>query len=175
MERGARRLPPWQARGASADRVGVARVIGDRMATVGDGASRHRGKTSTGVPLQNHLRHGERVGVRDGEQRPQHAHLFGAAGGSPMQPQLRWTSQAEHLDVFPQYAARMTRAERFHGRFLRGKPSGKMRRGMSPARTIGDLSVGEDATKKPFAVPREHVGHARNVGGVKPQADNVHV
>lgn len=175
MERGASRLPPWQSREASADRVGVAWVIGDGMSGVGDGASRRRGKTSTGVPLQDHLRHGERVGVRDGEQRPEHTHLFGAAGSAPVQPQLRGASLAEHFDVFPQDTARMTRAERLHGRFFRGKPSGQMRRGISPARTIGNLSVGEDATKKPFAVPLEHVGHARNVGGVEPQADDVHV
>ena len=46
--------------------------------------------------------------------------------GAAVQPQLRRTAAADHLDVAPEHALRMAGAERFHRRFFGGEPAGKM-------------------------------------------------
>ena len=93
--------------------------------------------------------------------------LLGATRGAAVQPQLRRTAVAEHLDVLPQHAARMAGAERLHAGFLRGEAAGQRRDGIAAPRTIGDLSLREDAAEKALAVPLADVGDARNVGGVE--------
>lgn len=129
----------------------------------------------TRVPLKKDLGHRQRVGVGDRQQRPLHAHLLRAASSAAVQPQLRGTARTEDLDVFPEHTARMSCAQRFHGRFLRGESPGKMRNRVSPPRTIGNLSLGKDTTEKPLAIPLVQIGDARNVGGIETQADNLHV
>ena len=129
----------------------------------------------TRVPLKKYLGHRQRVGVGDRQKRPLHAHLFRAARRAAVQPQLRGTARPEDLDVLPEHAARMSCAQRFHGSFLRGESPGKMRNRVSPPRTIGNLSLGEDTTEKPLAIPLVQLSDARNVGGIETQADNLHV
>jgi len=87
---------------------------------------------------------------------------------------LRRSSVADHFDVPPQNAARVSGAERLHARFFRGKPAGKVRRRIAPPRTIGNLAVGEDPVQKPLAVPFHHIGDTRDVGCIETQPDDVH-
>ena len=126
------------------------------------------------VSEKEHLRHGKRLGMRDGEERRAHAHAIGVSRGAPMQPQLRRSAHADDFDILPQHAARVAGSERLHCRFLGRETPGEMRYGIAPARTIGNLPLGEDPAQKAVAVATEHVGHAGDVGGVEADPEYVH-
>jgi len=112
--------------------------------------------------------------MRDREQRFADLHLLGASRSTTVQPQLRWTSVPDHLDVLPQHPAGMPGAERLHARFLRGEAAGKMRGRITSPRTIGNLPFGEDPLQKALAVTLQHVRDAGDVGRVEAQPDDVH-
>ena len=96
-------------------------------------------------------------------------------GGAAVQPQLRRTADADHLDVLPEHAARVAGAERLHRGFLRREPPRQVRHRVAAPRTIGDLSVGEDPAQEAIAVALERLPDARNVGRVEPEPEDVHV
>ena len=68
----------------------------------------------------------------------------------------------------------MTGAERLHCRLFRRKSPGKMRSGISPPSTIGNLAGSEHALQEALAVALEDVGEAGNISGVETDAENVH-
>lgn len=110
----------------------------------------------------------------DRHVRPAHVHRIGAPLCAAVELKARRAAAAHDLDVPPEHAVRMAGAERFHGRFLRGETAGKVRHGVTAAGTIRNFAVGEDTTQKTVAVAREDLRDARNVGGVEPDADDVH-
>ena len=159
-------------RKADAARAGSDRVHADacwRRRGVVHGVTRRRGGLSgvrragrtastagcASVAENQHLRHRERVGVRDGQQRRTAAHRARAPRGAAVQPQLRRPAAAERPRVAPEHAARMAGAERLHRRFLRREAPGEVRHRVAPPRAIGDLAVGEDAAQEPVAVALE--------------------
>ena len=110
------------------------------------------------VADEHYLRHGERVGMGDREERPPDLHALSAAGGLAAQLQPRRSATANYFDILPEHAARVARAARLHGGFLGGETAGQVRRGVAPLRTIGNLSCGKHAVQEAIAVPFEHVG-----------------
>lgn len=78
------------------------------------------------------------------------------------------------FDVFPEHAAGVARAKGLHAGLLGGETAGQVRDGVPPARTIGNLPLGEDAAEKTVAVPLEDVRDPRKVSGVDTQPDDVH-
>ena len=119
------------------------------------------------------MRHRQRVGMRDREQRGSRAERREAPAGAAMKQQLRRSSAADDLDIAPQHLLGVTGAERFHRGFLCGEAAGKMDRRMPPALAIRNLAFGENAVEEPLAVPFDGRGDARYVGGVEAKADDV--
>src|SRR5882672_11864919 len=110
--------------------------------------------TPVALPSENqHLRQGQRIGMSDGEQRRIPPHRGKSTRRAAVELQLRRTAAADHLDVAPQHALRVARAERFHGCFLRGETAGEMNSRHPPACAVSDLAFGEDAAGEPLAVP----------------------
>jgi hypothetical protein len=126
------------------------------------------------VAEQEDLRYRDRVGMGDGQQRRSHVHPVRPRGRTSVQPELRRTKRAEHFDVLPEHAARMTRSERLHRGFFRGESPGEMRHGVAALRTIGDLPVREHAAQESLSVSLECAGDARNVGGIDAQSEDRH-
>ena len=112
--------------------------------------------------------------MRDCQERTPHLHAVGAPGGAAVQLQPWWSAAANHLDVLPLHAARMAGAERFHGRFFGGKSASEVRCRIPPPSTIGNLTGRKHALQKTIAITFEHIGEAGNVGGVEPDAEDVH-
>ena len=94
--------------------------------------------------------------------------------GGAMQLQLRGAAPPYHLDVAPQHAVRMPRAERLHGRFLGSKAPSEMNRRVAAAHTVRHLGLGENTAGKSFAVALDRGGNARDVCCVEPDSDDVH-
>ena len=126
------------------------------------------------VAEEHDLRECQRVGMGDRHQRSTHQHVVGSPGSATVELQARRSATSDHLDVFPEHAPRVTRAERFHRRFLCGKAAGEMWGRVSPLGTIGNLAGGEDASQEAFAVSFEHCCDARDVGCVKTNTENIH-
>jgi len=137
-------------------------------------ACRSRQPRLRSVSEKEHLRHRQRVGMCDGQQRGSNPHTIGAGRRAAVQPQLRRSGQADHFDVLPEHAARMTGPQRFHGRFFRGESSCEMRNRIAAPGTISDLPIGEDTPQEAVAVPLEGRANAGNIGGVESESENVH-
>ena len=90
-----------------------------------------------------------------------------------MQLQLRRTAVADDLDIAPEDARRMSCAERFHRRFFRGEPAGKMNRRNPSARAVDDLAIRENAAQETVSIPLDSLGNPVDVGGVEAEADDV--
>lgn len=101
----------------------------------------------------HHLCDGERIRVRDGQQRRRRANPLEPARGAAVKPQLRRTTLAYHFDVAPEHLLRVSGPQRFHRRLLGGEPAGQMDRGLAPALTVGNFAVAEAALEKAIAVP----------------------
>lgn len=112
--------------------------------------------------------------MRDREKRAPNLHRVRALCGTAVKLQPRWTAAAHDFDILPQDAARVTGAERLHRRLFRRKSPGKMRSGISPPSTIGNLAGSEHALQEALAVALEDVGEAGNISGVETDAENVH-
>jgi|SRR5687767_11117078 len=69
----------------------------------------------------------------------------------------------------------MAGAERFHGRFLGGKPGGERRSGIPPPPAVGNLFLGEHALDEPVAVTLDRFADARDLGGIDPGSYNFHL
>lgn len=118
-------------------------------------AAAGRTETETSVAEEQHLRHRQRVGMCDGEQRAPPRHGLEPAQRASRQPQLRRTTVAKHLDVLPEYAARVAGAQRFHRGFFRRETSGQARNRVALPRTIGNLDGGEHPVQEAIAVAIE--------------------
>src|SRR5215467_12587319 len=94
--------------------------------------------------------------------------------GGAVQPQLRGAALPYHLDVAPQHAVRVPRAERLHGRFLGSKAPSEMDGRVAATHTVRYLGLGENAVCKPLAVALDRGGNARDVCRVEPDSDDVH-
>lgn len=123
---------------------------------------------------QHHLRKRERLGMRDCQVRSPDAHALGLSSCATVEEQPRWTADANDLDVLPEHAARPPGAQRFHRRFFGRKPSGQVRRGIPPARTIGNLAGCKHALQKALTVALEDRGQPGNVGRVQADAEDIH-
>src|SRR5437667_7432562 len=92
-----------------------------------------------------------------------------------MKLQLRRTAgRADHFDVAPEHAARVTRAEAFQRRFFGGEAAGQVRRRVAAPRGVRDLAVGENSAEKPVAEPRDGRFDAVDFRRVHADADNIH-
>ena len=116
----------------------------------------------------------ERVGMRDRQEGTPDLHALGPAGGPAVQEQPRWPAAAHDFDILPEHAARVTCSERLHRRFFGGETAGEVRGGVPPLGTIGNLPGGEHALQEALAVSFEHVCEPGDIGGVEPDAENVH-
>src|SRR6266446_3812865 len=102
-------------------------------------------KTPTRVVLlseNQHLRQGQCVGMRDSEERKIPPHRGKSTRRAAVELQLRRTATSDHLDVSPQHAMRVARAEGLHGRFFCGETAGEMNSRHPPACAVGDLTLG---------------------------------
>lgn len=113
--------------------------------------------------------------VGDGEQGPGGPERLEASRRAARQPQLRRPALPEHFDVFPQHAARVAGAQRFHRRFLRRETAREARYRIALARTISNLDVGEHAPQEPLTVPCEYLANPREIGGVDTETDDGHI
>ena len=127
------------------------------------------------VAEEHHLRERERVRVRDRHERSANLHRSGAARRAAVQFETRRTAAADDLDILPEHALRLAGPEGFHRRFLRGKAAREVRGRVPPLGTIGNLARCEDAVQESLAVALEHVGDARDVGGVEADTKDIHV
>jgi hypothetical protein len=123
---------------------------------------------------QQNLRHRQRFRVRDREERSPDLHRLGAASSATMQLQPRWTSAAHDLDVLPEHAARMARAQRLHRRFLGRESAGEMGSWVPPLGTIRNLPSGKHALQKALAVAFENFRESGDISGVEADAEDVH-
>lgn len=123
---------------------------------------------------QENLRERERLRMGNRDQRLRDAHLSGAPGRAPLQLQVRRPTAPNDLDVFPHDAARLSGAERLHGRLFDREPAGQVRNRVPALCTIGNLAVGEDAAQETIAVSFEKVSHAMQIRRVDSDANDVH-
>jgi hypothetical protein len=68
----------------------------------------------------------------------------------------------------------MARAERLHRRLFGGEAPRQVRDGIPSPRTIGNLTVGEDAAQEPLPIAVEYLGEARNVRRVEAETQDRH-
>jgi len=112
--------------------------------------------------------------VRDRHERSTNVHALRAPRRATVQEQLRWTAVPHDLDVLPEDAAGVPRAERFHGRLFGGEPSSQVRRGVAAPRTISNLARREHALQEAVTITLENRGEPGNVGRVEADAEDVH-
>ena len=117
----------------------------------------------------DHLREGERIGVRDRQLRRAAADLGEAPRGAAVQPELRRTAGLpDDFDIAPQHALRVAGPERFHRRFLRGETTCEMDGRIPSTHAVGDLRVGEDPVRESVAVTVDRRRNTRNLCCVEP-------
>src|SRR5262245_33954972 len=127
----------------------------------------------TSVAEDHHFSEGERICVRDGDQRASPSDFREPNAGAAMQLELRRSPAADDFDVAPEDALRVPGAERLHRRFLGRETTGEMN-GRAPAGcAVRDFGVAEDPLDEPIAVPLHGVGNAIDFGGVESQTDDV--
>jgi hypothetical protein len=90
-----------------------------------------------------------------------------------MKQELRRAKPADDLDVSPQDFRRVSRPEGLHRRFFGGEPTREVDGWIAPARTIEDLSIGENSLEKPVAVTLDHGSDAVDFRQVDAKTDNV--
>ena len=121
----------------------------------------------------NHLGERKGIGMRDSHERGKPAYRGKAPGSPAVQLELRRATAPNDLDIAPEDPMRMTSAERFHRRFLRGKPAGEVNRGHSATRAVRHFAVGEYAPQEPLPVSLDGVGDAIDIRGVQTESENV--
>ena len=126
------------------------------------------------VAEADHLCEGEGVGMRDRQLRRVTADGLKPAPRAAVQLQLRRPPPADHFDVPPEDASRMTGTERLHRRFLGGKTSGKVDGRVAAAHAVRHLRLGENAVCKSLAVPLDRGGYARDICCVETDSNDVH-
>ena len=127
------------------------------------------------LPEDDGLGERERIGVSNREFRRAASDFGKAPGCASMQLQLRRTArQADHFDVAPQDALRMSGAERFHRSLFRGEPAGEVNSGFAPARAVRDFTVGKNPPGKSIAIAVDRGGDTRNFRRVESEPDDGH-
>ena len=121
---------------------------------------------------EHDLGNGQRVGVRDRQQRTAGAHRVEPALRALMEHEAWRPPVAHHFHAFPELVLRVARSERLHRSFLRRKSSGKMNGGDAAPHAVGDFTLREEALDEAGAVPLDCRGNARYVGCVDPEPDN---
>ncbi len=121
----------------------------------------------------HHLREGERVGMRDRDERRVAADGREPAAGAAMQVKLRRAAAAHDLDVAPEDALRVAGAERLHRRFLGGEAAGKVDFGLAAPLAVRHFGLGEDTMDETITVTFDGCGDAWNVGRVDSQSDDI--
>jgi len=116
----------------------------------------------------------ESVGMRDGQLRRVAANRLEPSSSAAMQLQLRRSAMADHLDVAPQHALRVARAERLHRCLFSGKASGEVNGGVVTAHAVGNFGLGKNAMCKTVAIPLDRGRYAGDVRRVEPDSDDVH-
>ena len=155
----------------------VLRALGVRPARDAPDAYRERSRVSTAVASvrqEHHFREGERLGVRDRDERTPHAEARRMFGRGAVQLQSWRPAATDDLNVLPDDPARVSRAERFHRSFLRREPAGEVGHGKAAPCAILDLSGRKHAPREPFAVALQHVVDARELGRVEANPDDGH-
>jgi len=109
------------------------------------------------------------------QERPRRVHRLEAAQAATRKPQLRRPELPDDLDVFPQNATRMARAQRLHRGFLRREASREARYRVAVAHTISNLLLRVHASEKAVAVALKRVADPRDVRRVEAQTDDVHL
>jgi hypothetical protein len=112
--------------------------------------------------------------MRDGQERRSAAHGVEPPGGAPVQPQLRRTPPTHDLDVAPEDALRVARAEGFHGRFLGCEAAGKVDRRLTTPHAVRHLALREDTMGETLAVTRDRGEDTRDVSRVQTESNDVH-
>jgi hypothetical protein len=126
------------------------------------------------VAEQHDLRHRQRVRMGDRHERSGDFHARGAKRGAAVQLQARWAGMPDDLDVLPQDAVGLARAERFHRGFLDREAARQVRSRIPSLGTIGDLTGREHTVQEALAVAFEQLRDSGNVGGVEADAEDVH-
>lgn len=126
------------------------------------------------VAEQHHLRHRQRLRVRDCDQRPGDLHGVRPPGSATVQVKPWRAPEANDFDVFPEHALRLTGAKRLHGRLLDRKSPGQMRSRIPTLGTISNLTGSKHPVEESFTVAVEQFGDTGNVGGVEADAKDVH-
>jgi len=126
------------------------------------------------VAEEDHLCESKGVGMRDRQLRRVAADGLKPARRAAMQLQLRRSAPANHFDVPPEDASRMTGTERLHCSFLGGKTSGEVDGRVAAAHAVRHLGLGENAVCKSLAVPLDRGGYARDVCCVETESNDVH-
>lgn len=121
---------------------------------------------------QEHFGEGQRVGVRDRQERGSGAHGVEPTGGTAVKLELWRAGTTDHFHVAPKHLLRMTCSERFHRRFLCSKSPREVDCRIAPPRAVRDFAVREDAPQKAVAVSLDGRRDSRNVGRVEPQTDD---
>jgi len=119
------------------------------------------------------LREGKIVRVGDGQERRSRAEFGKPSSGAAVKLQVRRAAVPHNLDVAPEDAPGVAGAERFHGRFFRGKASGEMNGRHAPPHGVGDFAVREHALQKPNPVSRDGGGDAVDIRCVQAEPDDV--
>ena len=127
------------------------------------------------VAENKHLGEGERVGMRDGEERGSPTHGGESARSAAVQPQLRRTAAAHNLDVAPQDALRVAGPQGFHRCFLGREAAGKVNGRCVAAHAVGHFAVRKDSMSEPLTVALDGIADAGDVGCVQSQSDDVHL
>ena len=133
-------------------------------------------KMLTGVALaaqDKHLSERQGIGMSNRHERGKAAHRRESTRGSAVQRELRRAAAPHDLDVSPQHAVGMARAERLHRRFFGGKPAGKMNRRHLATGAVRHLAFGEHPPQEPIAVTLDGVGDAIDICGVQAEPKNV--
>lgn len=113
--------------------------------------------------------------VGEGQERRGASHRAQPARRAAVKLQLRGPAAPDDFHVPPEHALRMSRAERFHGRFLRGEPGGKMGSGASAVPAIGDLAVCKHPLQEAVAEPFDGLFDPWDLGGIEAGADDLHL
>lgn len=156
----------------SATRKQMNRTPGDEEKTP-TGVARREGRRGLFAGKQQYLRQGERLRVRDRQERGVAAHGREPPGGAPMEHQAGRPVAANNLDVSPQHVVGVARTEGLHRCFLSRESSGEMDGRIVTPCTVGDLATCEHAVRKPIVIARDGGGDAGDVGGIESQTDDV--
>jgi hypothetical protein len=104
------------------------------------------------VAKNQHLCQSKIIRVSNCEQRRPTTHLMEAPTCTAVKLELRRAAVTHDLDVAPQHPARVSGAERFHGRFFGCESAGKMDRWSMSSSAVGNFVGREDSRHEAIPV-----------------------